>query len=58
MTDSPTEGTRQQDGDAENLGDDKTIPNDPNGLAAGHDPDGSHFNPEEDTDPEPAAEES
>ncbi|GLK18009.1 hypothetical protein [Herbiconiux flava] len=52
MTDSPTEGTRQQDGDAENLGGDKTIPNDPNGLAAGHDPDGSHFNPEEDTDPD------
>ena len=32
----------------EGLGKDGTIPDDPNGLAAGHVPDGSHFNPEED----------
>jgi hypothetical protein len=30
------------------LGDDGTIPNDPDGIAAGHTGDESHFNPEED----------
>lgn len=30
------------------LGDDHTIPNDPDGIAAGHTGDDSHFNPEED----------
>ena len=30
------------------LGSDGTIPNSPDGLAVGHDPNGSHFNPEED----------
>ncbi|ARJ06738.1 hypothetical protein DVJ78_03930 [Humibacter sp. BT305] len=39
------EGTAGGDG----LGKDGTIPDDPNGLAAGHVPDGSHFNHEEDT---------
>ncbi|MEA9983930.1 MULTISPECIES: hypothetical protein [Subtercola] len=31
-----------------NLGTDGTIPNTDDGLAVGHDPEGSHFNPEED----------
>ena len=30
-----------------NLGTDGTIPNSEDGLAVGHVPDGSHFNPEE-----------
>ncbi|WP_165909186.1 MULTISPECIES: hypothetical protein [unclassified Rathayibacter] len=30
------------------LGTDGTIPNSPDGLAVGYDPNGSHFNPEED----------
>lgn len=30
-----------------NLGTDGTIPNSDDGIAVGHDPDGSHFNPEE-----------
>ncbi|MEX0152160.1 MULTISPECIES: hypothetical protein [Microbacterium] len=30
------------------LGDDGTIPDDPNGVAAGHTGDDSHFEPEED----------
>lgn len=38
------EGTEKPGG----LGDDSTIPNNPDGLAAGHTGDGSHFNPEED----------
>lgn len=36
------------DDTADGLGTDGTIPNSPDGLAAGHDPNGSHFNPEED----------
>lgn len=32
----------------DNLGTDGTIPNNPDGIAVGHDPDGSHFNSEED----------
>jgi hypothetical protein len=31
----------------DNLGTDGTIPNTEDGIAVGHDPDGSHFNPEE-----------
>ncbi|MBF4607694.1 hypothetical protein [Curtobacterium sp. VKM Ac-1393] len=38
------EGTEKPGG----LGDDNTIPNAPDGLAAGHTGDDSHFNPEED----------
>jgi hypothetical protein len=38
------EGTPKPDG----LGEDGTIPNEPDGLAAGHAGDDSHFNPEED----------
>jgi hypothetical protein len=38
------EGTPKPDG----LGDDGTVPNEPEGLAAGFVGDGSHFNPEED----------
>lgn len=34
--------------DGPELGDDGTIPNSEDGLAVGHDPDGSHFNQEED----------
>ena len=34
-----------------NLGSDGTIPNSDKGIAVGHDPDGSHFNPEEDPEP-------
>jgi hypothetical protein len=36
--------------DGQGLGKDGTIPDSPDGIAVGHDPDGSHFNPEEDTD--------
>ncbi|MCJ1688571.1 hypothetical protein [Rathayibacter sp. VKM Ac-2927] len=41
----------------DNLGTDGTIPNTPDGIAVGHDPNGSHFNPEEDdaTTPEVTA---
>ncbi len=39
-----SEGTEKPGG----LGDDNTIPNDPDGLAAGQIGDDSHFNPEED----------
>ncbi|MEF2978534.1 hypothetical protein [Subtercola sp. YIM 133946] len=39
MTDSPSKP---------NLGGDSTIPNTDDGIAVGHDPEGSHFNPEED----------
>lgn len=39
-----SEGTEKPGG----LGDDNTIPNNPDGLAAGHVGDDSHFNPEED----------
>lgn len=35
---------------APNLGADGTIPNTDTGIAVGHDPDGSNFNPEEDAD--------
>ncbi|WP_291043187.1 hypothetical protein [Herbiconiux sp.] len=42
MSDEKQPGT-----DGPNLGDDGTIPNSENGIAVGHDPDGSHFNPEE-----------
>ncbi|WIB15725.1 MULTISPECIES: hypothetical protein [unclassified Curtobacterium] len=38
------EGTPKADG----LGDDGTVPNEPEGLAAGFVGDASHFNPEED----------
>jgi hypothetical protein len=38
------EGTAKPDG----LGDDGTIPNEPEGVAAGFVGDDSHFNPEED----------
>jgi hypothetical protein len=38
------EGTPKPDG----LGDDGTVPNEPEGLAAGFVGDASHFNPEED----------
>ncbi|SOC88065.1 hypothetical protein SAMN05660766_1757 [Curtobacterium sp. 314Chir4.1] len=43
-----SEGTPKPDG----LGEDGTIPNEPDGLAAGHVGDDSHFNPEEDGDAE------
>jgi hypothetical protein len=36
------------DSDADNLGTEGTIPNSTDGIALGHDPEGSHFNPEED----------
>jgi len=39
------------DNDEPNLGSDGTIPNTDDGIAVGHDPDGSHFNHEEDPDP-------
>lgn len=38
------EGTTKPDG----LGEDGTIPNEPDGIAVGHQGDDSHFNPEED----------
>ena len=38
---------RQNGTDGPNLGKDGTIPNSDDGLAVGHDPDGSHFNQEE-----------
>lgn len=48
---SPTEGTGD-DSEGEpkpgGLGTDGTIPNDPDGVAAGHSDTASHFNPEED----------
>ncbi|MDF2443317.1 MAG: hypothetical protein JWR01_1520 [Subtercola sp.] len=34
-----------------NIGTDGTIPNSDDGIAVGHDPDGSHFNPEEESGP-------
>ncbi|WP_066039303.1 hypothetical protein [Herbiconiux solani] len=46
---------RQPGTDGPNLGSDGTIPNSDTGIAVGHDPDGSHFNPEEDPDPAPEA---
>lgn len=39
-----SEGTTKPDG----LGEDGTIPNEPDGIAVGHQGDDSHFNPEED----------
>ena len=53
---SPTEGTpgaaAADDSEGEpkpgGLGTDGTIPNDPDGVAAGHSDTASHFNPEED----------
>jgi hypothetical protein len=42
--------------DGPDLGKDGTIPNTDDGIALGHDPDGSHFNPEEDTDENASAE--
>ena len=51
MSDSRLDGTAEpEDGEA-TLGTDGTIPNTEDGIAVGHDPDGSHFNPEEDPDP-------
>ncbi|WP_150953673.1 hypothetical protein [Microbacterium testaceum] len=48
-TDAPANGDGY-DGDATpgGLGTDGTIPDDPNGVAAGHSDTASHFNPEED----------
>jgi hypothetical protein len=43
-----SEGTPKPDG----LGDDGTIPNDPNGIALGHTGTASSFEPEEDEDAE------
>jgi len=43
-----SDGTPKPDG----LGEDGTIPNEPDGLAAGHVGDDSHFNPEEDGEAE------
>ena len=51
MTDTSTpdpDGTEKADG----LGKDGTIPNDPDGVAAGITDEDSHFNPEEDEDAE------
>ena len=49
---SPTEGAPSDDSEGEpkpgGLGTDRTIPNDPDGVAAGHSDTASHFNPEED----------
>lgn len=42
MSDEKQPGT-----DGPNLGEDGTIPNSDDGIAVGHDPDGSHFNQEE-----------
>jgi len=39
-----SDGTTKPDG----LGEDGTIPNEPDGIAVGHQGDDSHFNPEED----------
>ncbi|WP_290803789.1 hypothetical protein [Herbiconiux sp.] len=40
--------------DGPNLGKDGTIPNSDTGIAVGHDPDGSHFNQEEEDGDEAA----
>ncbi|MCI9859359.1 hypothetical protein [Microbacterium proteolyticum] len=49
---SPTEGAPSDDSEGEpktgGLGTDGTIPNNPDGVAAGHSDTASHFNPEED----------
>lgn len=47
---SPTDDGSDSDGDAKpgGLGTDGTIPDDPNGVAAGHSETASHFNAEED----------
>ncbi|MFB2586653.1 hypothetical protein [Herbiconiux liukaitaii] len=48
MTDkSNSEEPTAPGADGPNLGGDGTIPNSDTGIALGHDPDGSHFNPEE-----------
>lgn len=45
-TDHNPEGTPKPDG----LGENQTIPNTEDGIALGHDPDGSNFNQEEDVE--------
>lgn len=45
-TENDSEGTPKPGGLREN----QTIPNTEDGIALGHDPDGSNFNQEEDTD--------
>lgn len=49
-SDSSDTGVGTGETDGPGLGTDGTIPDSENGIALGHDPDGSHFNPEEDTD--------
>ena len=46
----PTESAAEDDATQKpgGLGKDGTIPNDPDGIAAGHTDEPSHFNPEED----------
>ncbi|MDQ1138207.1 hypothetical protein QE410_003006 [Microbacterium sp. SORGH_AS 1204] len=48
--DAPAAASDDSDGEAKpgGLGADGTIPNDPDGVAAGHSDTASHFNPEED----------
>lgn len=44
---SDADKAEQPKTDGPNLGKDGTIPNSDTGIAVGHDPDGSHFNQEE-----------